>query len=201
MPSARTSVGLSPRSTPLHSSVQHFAPDELTPAMTDHLWKLYTDVTHDFVPPLGQRDGTTAPLTPGPAPNSVAAYFQDMLGQHNLVSTDADGQPAGFLSYRPAHPVPAPVVAAGIVTVEQCVYVSTVAVRRELRGKGHGRAMYAALLERQRADDDFAWVLLRTWSTNGASMHLLAGLGFTHLARTPDERGPGIDTIYLGRRV
>lgn len=201
MPSARTDVGLFPDSTPLHSSVRHFAPDELTTAMTDHLWKMYADVTQDFVPSLDQRDGTTAPLAPAPTPSSMGAYFRDMLGQHTLVSVDADGQPVGFLSYRPAHPVPAAVAATGRVSAERCVYVSTVAVRRELRGEGRGRAMYEALLDRHRTGDRSAWVLLRTWSTNDASMRLLAGLDFARLVQIPDERGPDVNTIYLGRRV
>ena len=39
-------------------------------------------------------------------------------------------------------------------------------------------------------------IALRTWSTNAAQLRLMEKLGFTCVLRLPDDRGPGVDTVY-----
>lgn len=41
----------------------------------------------------------------------------------------------------------------------------------------------------------------RTWHTNYAHLKVLDKLGFSEIARLPNHRGPGMDTVYFGRKA
>jgi hypothetical protein len=45
-----------------------------------------------------------------------------------------------------------------------------------------------------------AWILLRTRSVNTHHLQLLDTVGFKHLLTVPNDRDPGVGSIYLGRK-
>lgn len=157
------------------------------------LHAMVEQVADEFVPSLARRTSTTQRDLASPQEGSVAAYVAEMLTQDALLVTTHEGAPAAFMSFRPAYVHPMFAVRG------PCVYVSTVAVMPRYRRAGYARSMYRALFSLSR--DRSRWVLLRTWGGNCGHLTLLSDLGFEILARIPDDRGPGIDTVYLGRQA
>ncbi|MGH3764416.1 MAG: GNAT family N-acetyltransferase [Pseudonocardiaceae bacterium] len=111
-----------------------------------------------------------------------------MLFQHNLLLIE-NRQLQGFLSFRTPH------YDARLPNITACIYVSTIAVFPAMRGHGYARLLYQELFKLPETLP--AWILLRTWSTNSGHLRLLYSLGFTVVLTIPDDRGPGVDTLYL----
>lgn len=168
--------------------VRRAAPD----ALAADLHRLLTEADEEFVPPLSARSSTLQQAL-GPRQARAAgidAYLAAVLGQELLVAEDA-AHVLGFLSWRRDHTVAVP----GRSPLGPLAYVTTVVVTAAARGRGVGRALYGALL-RELAGGAVA---TRTWSRNDAHLALLASLGFAEAVRLPDDRGPGLDTVYLLR--
>jgi ribosomal protein S18 acetylase RimI-like enzyme len=156
----------------------------------DALRVLLTAADDEFVPPLSSRTSTVQQRL-GPAQQRAAgigAYLTALLEQDLLVAEDG-GELLGFLSYRPGHVVSVP----GHDPLGPMAYVTTIVVAAAARGRGAGRALYRGLL----AEAAGGAVATRTWSRNDAHLALLASLGFVEAIRLPDDRGPGLDTVYL----
>lgn len=165
-------------------------PGQMTPQEQRALQLLVEEVSEEFIPPLTTRSGTTqTPLT-GDVDEESSCYFDEMLIQHNLLLIKSS-QLQGFLSFRTSHrDVHLPEI--GI-----CIYISTIAILPAVRGRGFARLLYRNIFDLPETLP--AWVLLRTWSTNTGHLRLLYSLGFELLLTIPDDRGIGVDTLYLGR--
>lgn len=163
----------------------------------DALRRLLTDADDEFVPPLSARGGTLESRL-GPAQARAAGiddYLAAVLEQRLLVAEDATGV-VGFVSYRPGHVV----TVAGHDPVGPAAYVSTIVVAPAARRRGLARALYETLFVEVRHDEPGAGaVATRTWSGNDSHLTLLESLGFVEVIRLADDRGPGIDTVYLVR--
>ncbi|MBO3101914.1 GNAT family N-acetyltransferase [Cellulomonas fengjieae] len=157
--------------------------------LDDALHGLLTGADEEFVPPLSSRTGTLqSALGPATARAGIDAYLAAVLDQELLVAQDVDGV-LGFLSYRPDHVV----AVDGRRPIGPVAYVTTIVVAPTARGRGVGRALYRALLDGPAGRA----VATRTWSGNASHLALLASLGFAEVIRLPDDRGPGLDTVYL----
>lgn len=155
---------------------------------------LLTAADDEFVPPLSSRTSTVQQQL-GPAQRRAAGigvYLDALLAQELLVVEDGD-EVLGFLSFRPDHVIAVP----GRAPLGPAAYVTTIVVAAAARGRGAGRALYLGLF------DEIAGgaVATRTWSRNDAHLSLLASLGFVEAVRLPDDRGPGLDTVYLHREA
>ena len=64
------------------------------------------------------------------------------------------------------------------------------------RGQGAMKRFYQAIIDSNPGKN----VATRTWSGNDAHLHVLEKHGFELFARLPDDRGPGIDTVYFIRK-
>lgn len=174
----------------------HRAPGALEAVERDVLLAALVAVADEFVPPLTVRRSTTQRDLKGHDPSrpheiGVGAYFAEMLDQHTLLVPGPRGELVAFCSFRVGLEHPA------MATVGPCTYVSTIAVLREHRRSGLARQLYAGLFALDVVRD--LPVALRTWSTNTGHLGLLAALGFEVVTRLSDDRGPGIDTVYLAR--
>lgn len=167
-----------------------------------------------FVPPLSARHSSTqSDLAPheAAADHAIDDYYQALLEQRFLlalddsddtdadadadaVGTDTDGKRtlAGFMSYRPDY-------ACAYVDGGVCTYVSTILVAGEYRGAHLTERMYRELFALPSVAGTV--VATRTWSENGAHLHILKEMGFDLIKTLPDDRGPGIDTVYYAKRV
>lgn len=197
-----------------------YRPGAIPAAELRELAEMFAEVADDFVPPLTAREGTTqadlgkhtieaaepAGSHPGgnhPGGNQPAGkqsgaiqsganlsggYLESML-QQDIIMCRTEDQAVGFLSFRTGHSDPR------YADLSPCLYVSTVAVRRHHRRRGVADALYRELFALPASMS--ASVVLRTWSTNAGHLELLGRLGFTTILRLEDDRGAGVDTLYL----
>ena len=141
----------------------------------------------EFVPPLSSRSGTTqTELEEAPAQESgPEQYFRSMSAQAFVIA-EKGGCVQGFMSYIPDRELELD----GRTLI--CDYVSTIVVDPAQRGKGLTGQMYRKLIKTRSGK----CIATRTWSENHAHLHLLKALGFELALTIPDDRGPGVDTVY-----
>ena len=77
------------------------------------------------------------------------------------------------------------------------IYISTLLVSPEGRGKGLTSKMYEILF----AEYENANIFTRTWSTNEAHIKILSKFGFEAMLILKNDRGNGIDTIYFKKSI
>ena len=78
------------------------------------------------------------------------------------------------------------------------IYISTLIVAEEARGKGLTLKMYYHLFVGLYPERS---VFTRTWLTNAAHTKILLHFDFTELIRKYEERGKGIDTVYYKKEI
>lgn len=143
----------------------------------------------EFIPPLSSRGSSTqADLSGGSHGDGIADYFLSMASQPVIAAVE-DGRCMGFMAFKLDH------------TCEQLgpdtfpnLYASTCVVHPDTRGRGLMRGFYETMMD---LFPDRS-IYTRTWHTNLAHLRVLGKLGFCEIARLPDHRGPGIDTVYYG---
>lgn len=162
---------------------------ELTESQKQDIWALLVAADAEFVPPLSSRTQTTqTALSGGEAGASPRQYFLGLL-QQSFLLTEENGRVVGFLSFRPAYRFEK----NGMDFV--CNYISTIIVAKSHRKQGLTSKMYGKLFEISGKTP----IVTRTWSENAAHIALLHKLQFREILRIPDDRGPGIDTVYFLR--
>ena len=167
-------------------------------AVAPQIWTTLVEADHEFLPPLSQRgSGTQTTFSPVQATQSTGpvAYFDSIRHQDLLTAClgSAPDTVAGFMSYRPESHLP------DTANQQTYHYVTTVVVHPAFRGHRLTQQLYEKLLAT--AYPLHQGVATRTWSTNTAHMRLLHRLGFTPVHRIPDDRGPGIDTVYFAKDI
>lgn len=165
----------------------------LGPSETPAVWKLLIEADAEFIPPLSSRRSSIDMHLGGTDrdPDGPRAYFRELQDQWFLLARGPDGEVVGFMSYRRGHVLPFR------ESDRTSCYVSTVFVGEAFRRQGITRRMYAALI--READLLGQAVATRTWSTNTGHLRLLEHLGFVVGERRADDRGQGLDTLYLVR--
>lgn len=158
------------------------------------VWRLLETYGEDFVPPLSQRRSTCQQGlhgTDGTDDQGPLAYFEELKHQRFVLAVEGE-EIAGFLSFRYDH-VPeilSDQAAEGVLGL----YITTIIVAAPYRRRGLAREFYRqlmALYPRRRR-----LISTRTWSGNENHISLLQKLSFAGPVRIPDDRGPGIDTVY-----
>ena len=144
---------------------------------------------HEFVPPLSSRTSTTQKtLTACVATGDITPYFNEMLRQE-IVGVFDDEKLIGYLSYRLDYTNNV----IGDNTLPN-IYLSTLIIQPDSRGKGLTAALYGYLFGEVFPERN---IYTRTWSTNGAHIHILLNkCGFHEIFRVKNGRGAGIDTVY-----
>ncbi|MCI1664790.1 MAG: GNAT family N-acetyltransferase [Atopobiaceae bacterium] len=160
--------------------------ERLDDALAPEVLRILERCDADFVPPLSARSSThQTALTGLTASGGVQGYFDELRGQPFVLALDGD-HVIGFLSFIPGYSL------HGEVRGD---YVTTVCTLPERRGEGIATALYGRLEELTRPHT----LLIRTWSTNEGQVCLLGRLGFVLVERVIDDRGPGVDTLYLAK--
>lgn len=157
--------------------------------------RLLERADEEFVPPLSARtgtdqrdgleDGTGEDLTP----------YLDSALDHTYVLALVQGEVVGFLSVHDGYEIPE---LEGYLPSN---YVSTVVVHPDHRRNGYARELWKRALSGLPEAYRQPYVTTRTWSTNDSHIALLEELGFETVTRVPDDRGPGVDTVYFGRET
>lgn len=158
----------------------------------DEILKMLIAGDEEFVPPLSARNSTTQKdLSSGEkTKNGILEYFEGMKQQRIMVATE-EGKLLAFVSFREDY------------TNDEIgerelpnIYLSTLIVRPEGRGRGLTQKMYGILFK----EYEHMNIFTRTWSTNAAHIRILSKFEFETLHILKDHRGVGIDTIYFVKR-
>ena len=146
----------------------------------------------EFVPPLSARNSTTQKdLSSGEkTTNGILEYLEGMKQQRIMAATE-EGKLLAFVSFRENYTNDE--IGEGDLPN---IYLSTLIVRPEGRGKGLTQQMYGILFK----EYEHMNIFTRTWSTNAAHIRILSKFEFETLHVLKDHRGAGIDTIYFVKR-
>ena len=154
---------------------------------------LLTISDDEFCPPLSARNSTSQVnlSVSTKCKNGVMSYFEELKKQRFAVACE-DGKLVGFVSFKENY-------TNDIIGDDDLpnIYISTVLVAPEGRGKGVTRRMYEYLFKEYENSNVFT----RTWSTNEAHIKILSGFGFETMLALKNDRGNGIDTIYFKKRI
>ncbi len=152
-------------------------------------YKLLAATDKEFVPPLSSRNSSTQQNLSGNTQNAdgIQQYFTQLKGQRFAAAFE-NSKLIAFVSYKENY------------TCDEIpqddlpnIYISTLVVCTEARGKGVTKALYSALFSAYES----ANVFTRTWSTNFAHIKILQGFGFQTIKVLENHRGNGIHTIYF----
>ncbi|PMC75150.1 MULTISPECIES: GNAT family N-acetyltransferase [unclassified Brachybacterium] len=186
------------QASPSHWADAIEGPFPLHDADVGEVWRLLHAADGEFIPPLSARESSTVQELSEPdptrlrtAPEGPREYFASMREQQFLLVRDEQGAVIAFMSFRPDYELPVQGFDA------PCWYITTLVVDPPHRRRGISRALYAVMLHAAQLADRL--VATRTWSTNDGHLALLDQLGFRVLERLVDDRGPGLDTLYLVR--
>lgn len=158
-------------------------------ALGPQILEMLTASDREFVPPLSARSSTTQQnLSAGEgSPEGIRQYYDQLQTQKVMAALEGERLLA-FVSYIENY-TGGPVEQADTPNI----YLSTLVMRPEARGKGLTKKLYAHLFEAYQP----APVFTRTWHTNAAHIRILDFFGFETLAVLKDHRGAGIDTVYF----
>ena len=144
----------------------------------------------EFIPPLSSRGSSTqADLAAQSSTDGITDYFESMSSQPIIVAVE-DGRCLGFMAFKLDHTCEQ----IGQDTIPN-LYASTCVVHPDTRGRGLMRGFYETMIGLYPSRNLYT----RTWHTNYAHLKVLGKLGFSEIARLPNHRGPGIDTVYFCR--
>lgn len=155
----------------------------------NQLFDLCRNSDKEFVPPLSQRSSTTQGDLTGGGGNGIEAYCTEVLHQSVLACIEGD-QLLGFVSFKENY-MPEHIPNAKLPNI----YVSTLILSPESRGRGLTKKLYTHLFAERFPDRS---IYTRTWSTNAAHLKILMFFGFSELLCIPNHRGVGIATVYYG---
>lgn len=158
----------------------------------DEMLKMLTLGDDEFVPPLSSRSSTTqSDLSSGEkSDDGIIKYFEEMKKQHIMAATEGDNLLA-FVSYRENY-TNSEIKENDVPNI----YVSTLIVKPEARGRKLTQTMYEKLFKIYEKVSIFT----RTWSTNIPHIKILGKFDFETLCTLKNDRGEGIDTVYFVKR-
>ena len=167
---------------------------ELKDKYSKDIFKMLSDGDREFVPPLSSRSSTTQKNLSSDATiqndDGVKMYFDGMMNQRVLGCTE-NGKLLGFVSFRENYTCD---------SIDENtfpnIYISTLIVSPDARGKGLTKKMYSYLFDVLFPERN---IFTRTWSTNGAHIAILEKFGFENTVRIENDRGQGIDTVYFAK--
>lgn len=154
----------------------------------DGIRNLLVICDREFVPPISSRTSTTqSNLSGKEAGDGISAYLDALMEQEIVCALDDDSL-LGFVSYRKDYTCP-----EIDKSLTPNVYLSTLIVSPDARGRGITRQIYSYLFEKYSDRPIFT----RTWSTNLAHIKILEKFGFSEHLRIKNHRGENIDTVYF----
>ena len=147
---------------------------------------------NDFVPPLSMRSSTTQSdfSNTDKNQNGIIAYSKQ-LNEQIILGAFEQNQLLGFVSFKENY-------TTEIIEPKYLpnIYISTVMLTKEARGKGLTQKMYDFLFNNLYANSN---IFTRTWSTNFAHLKILTKFGFGLIKTIPNDRGENIDTVYFAK--
>lgn len=170
---------------------------ELTEEEKEQIWEILCQCDDEFYPRLSLRESSSQKNLTGTGAGTArpVSYFREMIGQDFILAYGEDRRVIGFMTFKRDY------ICEALEGFGVSLYVTTVCVRKELRGQGVMKALYRCMESEVPERRNCRRISTRTWSLNHAQLHELAGRGYRQLALLKDDRGPGVDTVYFGIEV
>ncbi len=152
-------------------------------------YKMLEAADNEFVPPLSSRSSSTQQNFSENTKNrdGIKQYFEQLKNQRFAAAFEG-GVLIAFVSYKENYSC------AEISPKElHNIYISTLIVSPNARGKGVTKALYGRLF----SEYENVNIFTRTWSTNIAHIKILEKYGFEVIKVLENDRGNKIDTIYF----
>lgn len=165
----------------------------LTDKQKQQIWELLLECDEDFCPPLSYRANSWQKDLSGGGTKSEEGpreYYEAMCQQHFIVCMEGE-EMAGFLTFKEPYTCPE------LSQFGESLYLTTMCITHPMRGKGITGQLYGIVENGLAKEMGYDYITLRTWSTNGAQMHLLPKRGYREVAVIKNDRGEGVDTIYF----
>ena len=146
----------------------------------------------DFIPPLSARNSTTQKTLVGGerSEQGLLSYYSQMNEQVILGAFEQNNL-LGFVSFKENY-------SNDVISPESLpnIYLSTLILKKEARGKGLTQRMYDYLFNTLYPERN---IFTRTWSTNLAHLKILSKFDFELIKTIPNDRGENIDTVYFAK--
>lgn len=166
--------------------------DDKKAKYTERILEMMEESDNDFIPPLSSRSSTTQKNLSGETSSKgVRPYFEVMMKQ-KILGVFEDEILLGLISFIEDY------VSEQIKEKDlPNIYLSTLVLSAESRGKGITKKLYGHLFDELYPDKS---IFTRTWSTNVPHIKILDYFGFGEMLRIKNDRGNGIDTVYFEKR-
>lgn len=158
----------------------------------DQILSMMRAADNDFVPPMSARFSPFQTELKGEAEieGGIVRYYNGMIKESMLCAIE-DGKIIGFVTY--VENLKNKAFPEGSMPN---LYICTLIVRAEARGRGLTYVMYDHLFDTLYPNHS---LFTRTWSTNFAHSTILKKYGFSEIHRIANDRGENIDTVYFGK--
>lgn len=173
--------------------------NELNDVEKEQVWKILCQCDEEFYPRLSARESSAQKklAIAGEEKTNAAkprAYFKEMIGQEFILAYEGESV-VGFMTFKKNYTCEA------LKTFGESLYITTVCVRKDCRGKGIMNALYQHMEQEIPPKCGCKSISTRTWSLNEAQLYELSKRGYEKLAVLANDRGNGVDTIYFGLRT
>ncbi|MGN1148623.1 MAG: GNAT family N-acetyltransferase [Lachnospiraceae bacterium] len=163
------------------------------------IWEILCQCDDEFYPRLSARESSSQKnlLTDGSdisVKTLPTSYFAEMILQ-DFILAYIDDRVIGFMTFKQHY------LCDALSGFGESLYITTVCVRKECRGKGAMSALYQYMEQEVPAMLDCYRISTRTWSLNEAQLHELPNRGYDTICILPNDRGNGVDTIYFGKSI
>jgi len=169
----------------------------LTVQEKEMVWDILCQCDGEFYPRLSARNSSSQKNLKDTGTvqgeEKPTVYYEEMIKQDFVLAYEEE-QVVGFMTFKQNYECEA---LSGFGT---SLYITTVCVRKELRGRGIMKALYRTMEEEVTKACGCNRISTRTWSLNEAQIHELSKRGYEKLCVLKDDRGPGVDTVYFGIR-
>lgn len=166
----------------------------------EQIWEILCQCDDEFYPPLSARNSSSQKQLKSEDGSRMekaqkpTAYFAEMIRQDFVLAYDETGRVVGFMTFKKDY------ICDALETFGRSLYITTICVRDECRGHNILGHLYEYMEQEATRQCGCKCVSTRTWSLNTAHLHGLSRRGYETLAVLKDDRGPGVDTIYFGKR-
>ena len=157
--------------------------------------RLLADADDSFVPPLTGTERTAVSRSADEGTATDLEGYVDRCVSRPMVGAFDDGDLVGFGSFEEISSADA------LEGYTPTHHVELLIVDERVRDRGIGTRLYRSLLDDLPPSVAQPHVSTKTWSTNHAHIAILERLAFSCVERIPDDRGPGVDTVYYARRA
>jgi len=169
--------------------------NQLSAVEKEMVWEILCQCDEDFYPPLSARNSSSQKNLKDTGTCSVeekpTVYYEEMIQQYFILAYEED-EVVGFMTFKQDYECEA------LKEFGVSLYITTVCVKKEKRGRGIMKALYQVMEQEVSAACGCKRISTRTWSLNDAQIHELSKRGYDKLCVLKDDRGPGVDTVYFG---